>query len=88
MTTTDQIKLLLELGEADRGEDWPDYLHYGFVVTDVPALLDMAKVLRSINLWGPLAAADAALTEDCIQVKRTERELGSSRESTANLLYK
>jgi hypothetical protein len=26
MTTTDQIKLLLELGEADRGEDWPEYL--------------------------------------------------------------
>ena len=26
--------------------------------------------LRGINLWGPLAAADAALTEDCIQVIR------------------
>lgn len=26
--------------------------------------------LRGINLWGPLTAADAALTEDCIQVAR------------------
>ena len=37
MTTTDRIKLLLELGEADPGKDWPDYLQYGFVETDVPA---------------------------------------------------
>ena len=31
MTTTDRIKRLLELGEADRSGDWPDYLQYGFV---------------------------------------------------------
>jgi len=41
MTNADRIKLLLELGEADRSRDWPDYLQYGFVETDVPALLDL-----------------------------------------------
>ena len=41
MTTTDRIKLLLELGEADRDRDWSDYLQYGFVKTDVLALLDL-----------------------------------------------
>ena len=50
MTITERIKLLLELGEADRGRDWPDYLQYGFVETDVPALLDLdAKGPRKNN---------------------------------------
>ena len=60
MTTTDRIKLLLELGEADRGRDWPDYLQYGFVETDVPALLDLVAdealdqaSSDSAEVWAP-----------------------------------
>jgi hypothetical protein len=41
MKPSSLIKLLLEPGEAERGRDWPDYLQYGFVETDIPALLDL-----------------------------------------------
>ena len=61
MTTTDRIKLLLELGEADRGRDWPDHLQYGFVETDVPALLDLVAdealdqaSSDSAEVWAPV----------------------------------
>ena len=61
--TTDRIKLLLELGEAGRGGDWPDYLQYGFVETDVPALLDLVAdetfdqaSSDSAEVWAPLHA--------------------------------
>ena len=74
MTTTDRIKLLLELGEADRGRDWPDYLQYGFVETDVPALLDLVAdealdqaSSDSAEVWAPLHAW------------RTLGQLGSSK---------
>ena len=74
MTTTDRIKLLLEIGEADRSGDWPDYLQYGFVETDVPALLDLVadealdKVdSDSAEVWAPLHAW------------RTLGQLGSSK---------
>jgi uncharacterized protein len=74
MTTTDRIKLLLELGEADRGRDWPDYLQYGFVETDVPALLDLVAdeafdqaSSDSAKVWAPLHAW------------RTLGQLGSSK---------
>ena len=63
MMTTDRIKLLLELGEAGRGGDWPDYLQYGFVETDVPALLDLVAdeafdqaSSDSAGVWAPLHA--------------------------------
>jgi len=74
MTTTDRIKLLLELGEVDRGRDWPDYLQYGFVETDVPTLLDLVadealdQASRdSAEVWAPLHAW------------RTLGQLGSSK---------
>ena len=61
MTTTERIKLLLELGEADQGRDWPDYLQYGFVERDVPALLDLVAdealdqaSSDSAEVWAPL----------------------------------
>jgi hypothetical protein len=38
---TDRIQPLLELGAADQGIDWPDYLLYGFTEADVPALLEL-----------------------------------------------
>jgi hypothetical protein len=43
MTTsgTDLIQCLLELGEADHGSDWPDYLQFGFTEADIPALLNL-----------------------------------------------
>jgi len=78
MTITERIKLLLELGEADRGRDWPDYLQYGFVETDVPALLDLvadealdqassdsAEVWAPLHAWrtlGQLGSSDAVLS--------------------------
>ena len=37
----DRIRCLLELGEADRSGDWPDYLQYGFTEADIPTLLDL-----------------------------------------------
>jgi len=77
MTTTDRIKLLLELGEADQGRDWPDYLQYGFVEADIPALLDLVadetldqansnstEVWASIHAWrtlGQLGNSKAAV---------------------------
>ena len=74
MTTTERIKLLLEYGEADRGRDWPDYLQYGFVEKDVPALLDLVADEAfdqagsdSAEVWGPLHAW------------RTLGQLGSSK---------
>ena len=78
MTTTERIKLLLELGEADQGRDWPDYLQYGFVERDVPALLDLvadealdqassdsAEVWAPLHAWrtlGQLGSSDAILS--------------------------
>lgn len=63
MTSTGRIKLLLKLGEADRSRDWPDYLQYGFVETDVPALLDLVADEAfdqasndSAEVWAPLHA--------------------------------
>jgi len=63
MTTTDRIKLLLELGEADHGGDWPDYLQYGFKEADTPALLDLVADetfdqadSESAEIWAPLHA--------------------------------
>ena len=77
MTTTDRIKLLLELSEADQGRDWPDYLQYGFVEADIPALLDLVadetldqansnstEVWASIHAWrtlGQLGNSKAAV---------------------------
>ena len=62
-TNIERIKLLLELGEADRGKDWPDYLQYGFVEADIPALLDLVADEKfdqaasdSAEVWTPLHA--------------------------------
>jgi len=60
---TDRIQRLLELGEADQGGAWPDYLQYGFTETDIPALLDLVADQafdqldsESIEIWAPLHA--------------------------------
>ena len=74
MTTTDRIKLLLELGEADRGSDWPDYLQYGFVETDIPALLDLVAD-ESFDQ----ASSDSAEVWVPLHAWRTLGQLGSSK---------
>lgn len=63
MTTNDKIKILFELGEANRSGDWPDYLQYGFDETDVPALLGLVADQslhqadsESKEVWAPLHA--------------------------------
>ena len=74
MTQTDRIKTLLELGEPDRGNIWPDYLEYGFNEADIPALLDLVADesldeadSQSSEVWAPLHAW------------RTLGQLGSSK---------
>ncbi len=59
----EKIKILFELGDADRSPDWPDYLHYGFEVSDVPALLALVQDSslhqadqQSNDVWVPLHA--------------------------------
>ena len=59
----DRIQSLLELGEADRSDAWPDYLHYGFTEADIPALLDLVADQTfdqmesdSTEVWAPLHA--------------------------------
>jgi uncharacterized protein len=59
----DKIKILFELGEADRDLDWPDYLHYGFDESDIPALLELLQDTSLHNaetdsneIWVPLYA--------------------------------
>ena len=71
---TDRTHILLKLGEADQSGDWPDYLQYGFVEADVPALLDLVadETLdqadsASSEVWAPLHAW------------RTLGQLGSSK---------
>ena len=60
---TDRVRLLLKLGEADHGSDWPDYLQYGFTEADIPALLDLVADQyfdqmdgESTEIWAPLHA--------------------------------
>jgi len=59
----EKIQILFELGEADRGRDWPDYLHHGFNESDVPALLELLQDTslhnadgNSNEVWVPLYA--------------------------------
>ncbi len=63
MNQTDKIRILLELGEADRSGSWPDYLQYGFDETDVPDLLNLISDesldqadSKSSEVWAPLHA--------------------------------
>ena len=63
MTTNNKIKILFELGEADRSQNWQDYLKYGFNETDVPALLELVADetlnhadAESKDVWVPLHA--------------------------------
>ena len=82
MTTTERIKLLLELGEADQGRNWPDYLQYGFVETDVPALLDLdaKEAIDDIRLFFAKDCVDTTCAGDLEEV---EIELGfRSKRST------
>ena len=60
---TDRIRLLLKLGEAGQGSDWPDYLQYGFTEADIPALLELVadesfdqSDSESSEVWAPLHA--------------------------------
>lgn len=62
-TTTDRIRLLLELGATDQSGAWPDYLQYGFTEADILALLDLVadEILdqaysESSEVWAPLHA--------------------------------
>jgi len=63
MSTNDKIKLLFDLGEANRSRDWQDYLQYGFDESDVPALLELVAddalnhaSAESKKVWVPLHA--------------------------------
>jgi uncharacterized protein len=63
MKQTNKIRVLLELGEADRNGSWPDYLQYGFDETDVPDLLNLISnesfdqaASKSREVWAPLHA--------------------------------
>ncbi len=63
MTTNNKIKILFELGEADRSQNWQDYLKYGFNETDVPSLLELVADetlnhadAESKDVWVPLHA--------------------------------
>ncbi len=59
----DKTRILFELGEAERSDNWPDYLQYGFDESDVNALLELVSS-PSLNradgdskeVWVPLHA--------------------------------
>jgi uncharacterized protein len=63
VATSDKVKILYELGEAERSSTWPDYLQYGFDETDVSALMELVADeslnqanAKSNEVWVPLHA--------------------------------